>query len=38
MPTTVTLYLVGVWFAVGFFTGIGWALGTWVVGRALRAF
>jgi len=36
MPSTVTLYLIGVWFCVGFFTGAGWALGLWLVGRVLR--
>jgi len=35
MPTTVTLYLIGVWFCVGFFTGVGWALGVWVVGQVV---
>jgi hypothetical protein len=33
MPTTVTLYLIGVWFCVGFFTGAGWAIAAWLVGR-----
>lgn len=36
MPSTITFYLVGVWFAVGFVVGAGWALGTWLVGRILR--
>ena len=36
MPTAVTLYLVGVWFLVGFFTGLGWALASWLVGRIMR--
>lgn len=36
MPNTIDLYLVGVWFAVGFFTGAGWTLGAWLVGRILR--
>ena len=36
MPTTVSLYLIGVWFCVGFFTGAGWALAAWIVGRFLR--
>jgi hypothetical protein len=33
MPTTVTLYQIGVWFCVGFFTGAGWAIAAWLVGR-----
>lgn len=33
MPITVTLYLIGVWFCVGFFTGLGWALALWLVNR-----
>mgnify|MGYP003694197207 CR=1 FL=1 len=36
MPNDISLYHVGVWFAVGFFTGAGWALGAWLVGRVLR--
>ena len=36
MPTTITLYQVVVWFCVGFFTGCGWALALWLVGRLLR--
>ena len=36
MPTTVTLYEMGVWFLVGFSTGVGWAFGTAVVARILR--
>ena len=36
MPTTVNLYLIGVWFSVGFFTGAGWAIAAWIVGRVLR--
>ena len=35
MPVTITLYLIGVWFCVGFFTGLGWAIASWVVGRTL---
>jgi hypothetical protein len=33
MPSTVNLYLIGVWFCVGFFTGAGWAIAAWLVGR-----
>jgi len=35
MPQIIDLYLIGVWFCVGFFTGLGWTLGTWVMSRAL---
>lgn len=35
MPNAVNLYQIGVWFCVGFFTGTGWALAAWVVGRLL---
>lgn len=31
MPNTVTVYLCGVWFCVGLFTGIGWGLAGVVV-------
>lgn len=36
MPSTISLYQVGVWFSVGCFTGAGWAVGVWVVGRLFR--
>ena len=36
MPTTITLYQCGVWLCVGFFTGAGWAFGSWVIGRLTR--
>lgn len=36
MPSTLSLYEVGVWFVVGFCTGAGWALGAWLVGKILR--
>jgi hypothetical protein len=36
MPNSISLELVAVWFAVGFFTGTGWTLGAWLVGRILR--
>jgi len=36
MPTTITLYQIGVWFCVGFFVGVGWALAALVIGRLLR--
>ncbi len=35
MPTTITLYLIGVWFCVGFFAGAGWAIATRIVSRVL---
>jgi hypothetical protein len=35
MPTKVNLELIIVWACVGFFTGGGWALVTWLVGRIL---
>ena len=35
VPAIVSLYLIGVWFCVGFFTGAGWALAAWLVGRIL---
>ena len=35
MPTKVNLELIMVWFCVGFFTGAGWAVATWLVGRIL---
>lgn len=36
MPSTITIYQVGVWFCVGLFTGGGWAAGIWLVSRILR--
>jgi len=36
MPNTISLFEVAVWFAVGFFTGAGWAFGSWVIGRLTR--
>lgn len=36
MPATVTLYLIGVWFCVGFFTGLGWFLASWLISRLTR--
>lgn len=38
MPTAVNLYAVGVWFCVGFFAGLGWALATNIVGRLFARF
>jgi len=35
MPTKVNVELIIVWACVGFFTGAGWALATWLVGRIL---
>ena len=36
MPTEITLYLIAVWFVVGFFVGFGWAVASWLVSRVLR--
>jgi hypothetical protein len=33
MPVTVTIWLILVWFCVGFFAGLGWHLAAWVIGR-----
>ncbi len=35
MPTKVNLELIVVWACVGFFTGAGWAVATWLVSRIL---
>lgn len=37
MPNTITLYQVGVWFAVGFFTGAGWTIASVIVARIFRS-
>jgi hypothetical protein len=37
MPSTVNVYLIGVWFCIGFFTGAGWAIAAWLVGRIFSA-
>jgi hypothetical protein len=36
MPTTVSLYAIAVWFCVGFFTGVGWAAGAWLVSKVFK--
>lgn len=36
MPSTVSIQLIGIWFCVGFFTGLGWALAAWLIGRVFR--
>lgn len=36
MPSSISLFAVGIWFAVGLFTGAGWTFGAWIVGRILR--
>jgi hypothetical protein len=33
MPSTITLYLIGIWFCVGFFAGAGWAIAAWLFGQ-----
>jgi hypothetical protein len=37
MPSKIDFYQIGVWFCVGFFTGSGWAVGAWIVGRVFSA-
>src|SRR5512135_1319784 len=37
MPSKIDLYQIGVWFCVGFFTGAGWAIAAWLVGRIFSA-
>jgi hypothetical protein len=36
MPTELTLKLAGVWVALGFCTGLGWASAVWLIGKLLR--
>ncbi len=36
MPTAVSLYAIGIWILVGFCTGLGWAMGSWLWGRVVR--
>ncbi len=36
MPTAVTLQAVVVWFAMGFFLGLGWTLAAVLVNRVVR--
>ena len=38
MPTAVTLYAIGTWFCVGFFTGAGWALASILIARLFARF
>lgn len=33
MPSVITLYACGVWFCVGFFVGLGWALGARLIAK-----
>jgi hypothetical protein len=37
MPSKIDVYQIGVWFCVGFFTGAGWAVASWLVGRVFSA-
>jgi len=36
MPTDLTPMDVLIWFVVGFATGLGWAVATWLVARVFR--
>jgi len=36
MPSTMSVQLVLVWFAVGFCTGLGWSVAVWLVSKILR--
>jgi hypothetical protein len=36
MPSTVSLYAIGVWLAVGLFTGLGWAIAGLLISRLFR--
>lgn len=38
MPAVVSLQLVGVWFLVGFFAGLGWAIANVIVARITARF
>ena len=38
MVTVITLNTLFVWFLWGFFMGIGWAIGTWVINKLLGRF
>lgn len=35
MPASISLYLIAVWFCVGFFTGAGWCLACRIVNKVL---
>lgn len=36
MPSTISLYLIGIWAAVGFFTGLGWFTAGWLISKIFR--
>ena len=36
MPESISLIACGIWFCVGFFTGAGWAFGSWLIGKITR--
>ena len=38
MPAVVTVQLLGVWFCIGFFTGLGWSLANVLVSRIAARF
>jgi len=35
MPESISLLLLGIWFCVGFFTGLGWHLAARILARLL---
>lgn len=37
MPTDISPHAALIWFAVGLFTGLGWFIAAWLVGRLTRA-
>jgi hypothetical protein len=36
MPADLSLHAILIWLAWGFFMGIGWSVGAWLVSKALK--